>query len=64
MNADVAAPATREKIRQDVVLGQQLRIDSIPAVFINGRRVRTLGFPSLAMIIEQQRRRANRYHAL
>lgn len=45
------APATLEKIKRDVELGDRLGVDGTPAIFLNGRRVRHVSAQALFVLV-------------
>lgn len=48
------SPSIQSKVSADIEMGIRLNIDSTPAVFLNGRRVRNLSLRSLAFFIEKE----------
>jgi protein-disulfide isomerase len=48
------SPSIQAKVSEDIEMGIRLNIDSTPAVFLNGRRVRNLSLRSLAFLIEKE----------
>ena len=53
-NKDSADPSLKEIIRQDLKLGQSVRVRGVPAIFINGKTVKTRSLNALSRIVEQE----------
>jgi len=51
---DRLSPSTKEKVNADIEMGIHLNVDSTPAVFLNGRRVRNLSLQTLEFLIEKE----------
>ena len=51
---DRFSPTTTAKVSEDIELGIRLNVDSTPAVFLNGRRVKNLSLQSLKILIEKE----------
>jgi len=51
---DIANPLFKEKIQQDIKLGQQAEVRGVPALFVNGRQVKTRSIHSFTSIIEKE----------
>ena len=51
---DIADPLFKKKIQQDIRLGQQAEVRGVPALFINGRQVKTRSINSLTSIVEEE----------
>jgi len=49
---DLKSETIKAKVRSDVDLGISLNVDSTPAVFLNGRRVRNLSLQALDLLIK------------
>ena len=49
---DLKSETIKAKVRSDIDLGISLNIDSTPAVFLNGRRVRNLSLQALDLLIK------------
>ena len=51
---DRNSPSTKAKVSADIELGIGLNVDSTPAVFLNGRRIRELSLRILEFLIEKE----------
>ncbi len=51
---DRRSESVRSKTRSDIELGNNLRIEGTPTVFLNGRRVVDFGLPTLEILIRHE----------